>query len=527
MDFDFDDSSEKATTSKHKPDPSKNKQFLKREIHYTIETPSGERIPMRFKPEMTVENLLGMVCKKSGIDPVDHYAVFDNREMRLKSPMKNFNVNQNSVVKIYKSRKLEVTPDIFVSVRVRDCRIGSVFRPTDNIWDILNMLLSENSYEEEMVPIVVYQKQEFIGEKVLQEIRLRDLGVNEGSCILRFLQLKQEDLDQRKMRDDDDTLMTLESLEMKAAGPTADSGARSVHFRLSESEVDPENVQFIGERRAIAFRLLDNDTFEDKIQEEYFDLMPEEIQALITEVTNSKGTSSRNEITEGVREQLVKLRDIRLDFDDTLIRIEFPDRTCLQCMFLPEERISDVKDFLRKFLKIPTENFLLTTSTNTNIEDHMTLAQLKLVPTARFIYEPLDRPSSNFDQYLQDEVASNLAPFSVGKDVGMMLRGESLDKFLMSSDDRNSFTRKSSGGGFMSRFIRSSRSSSTKARAMEGSRSYSKHYGSNFAKKQSYFVPKGKMDDEDDDDDEPRGSQQINQSTRQNNDRNESTASER
>lgn len=72
------------------------------------------------------------------------------------------------------------------------------------------------------------------------------MGITQGSCVIRFLQLKQEDLDQRKMKEDEDTMATLESLELKAAGPTADAGLRTVKFRISGDELDSENIQFIG-----------------------------------------------------------------------------------------------------------------------------------------------------------------------------------------------------------------------------------------------------------------------------------------
>ena len=41
---------------------------------------------------------------------------------------------------------------------------------TDNLWDILYKLLSEQSYEPDMVPIVIYLKQEFIGEEILKQV---------------------------------------------------------------------------------------------------------------------------------------------------------------------------------------------------------------------------------------------------------------------------------------------------------------------------------------------------------------------
>uniref|UniRef100_A0A0A9YQC0 Tether containing UBX domain for GLUT4 n=1 Tax=Lygus hesperus TaxID=30085 RepID=A0A0A9YQC0_LYGHE len=414
------------------------------------------------------------------------------------------------MIKIYKGKKVSTVPDIFVSVRIRDCRIGSVFRMTDNLWDILYKLLSDQSYEAEMVPIVIYMKQEFIGEEILKQVRLRDMGITQGSCVIRFLQLKQEDLDQRKMKEDEDTMATLESLELKAAGPTADAGLRTVKFRISEDELDAENIQFIGERKCLAFRLPDNDNPEDIVQESFFDLMTEEITVLFNEISKKKGITGKTEMIESVLQELEKLKEIRYDFDDTIVRIQFPDKTILQFLFLPEERIGDVKDFVRKFLKDPHEDYDLYVMDYSGqkeiLSDQSTFAELKMIPVARVYYEAKERRGMSVEQYLSDEVVLGLVPYNVAKEAALMLRGESLDRFLMTDSDRDSSMRKSTGG-FLSKYVRSSHSSGRvgSSRTYNDSRSYSKHY----AKKQSSFQPRswsrgssaGQRTGDDDDDD--------------------------
>lgn len=350
-------------------------KYLKREIHFIVESPTGEQMPVRYKPDMTVGTLFHLACKKFALQPNDYYVVFNYREMDQAELLKNVNITLSSVVRLYKGRKITMVPDIFVSVRIKDCRIGSVFRMTDNLWDILYKLLSDKSYEPDMVPIVIYNKNEFIGENVLKVVRLRDMGITQGSCVVRFIQLRQEDLDDRKVKEDEDTLATLESLELKNIGTTGDTGAKSVHFKIDEDELDQENIQFIGERRTLAFRLPDPSTSEEVLQEEYFDLLVEEIQPLFEELSKRKGVP-KDDLDEAVRAELGKLSGIRTDFDDTFVRVVFPDRTCLQCVFAPDEKVLEVKAFVRKFLKNPTADFdlyVLSGEERINIQDEMTL----------------------------------------------------------------------------------------------------------------------------------------------------------
>ncbi|BET02149.1 tether containing UBX domain for [Nesidiocoris tenuis] len=471
------ESNDKGLKRQHRDDQIANPVYLKREINFIVQSPTKEQLPMRYKPEMTVDVLFIHSCKKFGIKPDEHFLILNNRELQRTEILKDLSIVQNSTVKIFRDREPSLEPDIFVSVKIRDCRLGSVFFMDSTLWHILGNLLSSSSVDEYTVPIVSYMAEEFIGEDILKKTRLRDMGVVHGPCLIRFHQVKQEDLDQRKMIEDVDAMTTLESLDFKAT-TAADAGVKSVHFKIDEDELDMENIHFIGERRALAFRLPDFSTPEEAIHEQYFDLMLEEIQSLFAEISR-KSASSKEEIYVEVRKELRKLKNIRTDFDDTMIRVQFPDRTCLQFLFFPEERISDVKTFVRKFLRLPDEDFdLYQIEPMMQLDDHKTIGELKLVPSAKMFFEPKDRRFTSVDQYLVDNIT--MVPYVIAKEAALMVRGESLDRFV-STEERSSSSRKSTGG-FISKFLRSSQSSGKGF----GSKTYGSKSYSRFHKKSSF-----------------------------------------
>uniref|UniRef100_A0A0A9Z6F3 Tether containing UBX domain for GLUT4 n=1 Tax=Lygus hesperus TaxID=30085 RepID=A0A0A9Z6F3_LYGHE len=142
-------------------------------------------------------------------------------------------------------------------------------------------------------------------------------------------------------------------------------------------------------RNALAFRMPEEDVNvpkRDQVEEDdsFYDLTYEEIIALHHASQKQKDIDDKLLPRSKREEEEAKLRPPKLEYDNTVIRIEFPDRMVLQGQFKIHETVNDLKEFVREHVKEPGAGFDLFTSPPKSIlSEDAKLIDLKLVPTAK------------------------------------------------------------------------------------------------------------------------------------------------
>lgn len=94
----------------------------------------------------------------------------------------------------------------------------------------------------------------------------------------------------------------------------------------------------------------------------FFDLTVEDLKLVLRDLKKaSRGDEDAPLLTERLRQlegQKTMLNKIA-QYKNCVIRIQFPDRLVLQGIFKPIDKVSDVMDFVRKFLHDDQADFYL------------------------------------------------------------------------------------------------------------------------------------------------------------------------
>lgn len=120
----------------------------------------------------------------------------------------------------------------------------------------------------------------------------------------------------------------------------------------------------IGERCAIIYSLNEIHTHVEDLPDSFYDLTVNDLKLVLRDLKN---IAAGNEDAPLVTERLRELRDNRTmlnkmsQYKNCVIRIKFPDRCVLQGMFKPIDKISDIIEFVRTFLRKPAIPFYLCT----------------------------------------------------------------------------------------------------------------------------------------------------------------------
>uniref|UniRef100_A0A224Z5H2 Tether containing UBX domain for GLUT4 n=1 Tax=Rhipicephalus zambeziensis TaxID=60191 RepID=A0A224Z5H2_9ACAR len=147
--------------------------------------------------------------------------------------------------------------------------------------------------------------------------------------------------------------------------------------------VREEDIKYIGERKAVLFNLehcppLTADEFGDS----FYEVTIEDAKYLLADYKRQRDALENRPLeTKQLREQ--RQERLAKNYPVVLIRIYFPDRYVLQGTFLAEERVADVVQFVRGFLRDNTMEFNLYTAPPKQILDlRQTLIEANLVPAS-------------------------------------------------------------------------------------------------------------------------------------------------
>lgn len=120
----------------------------------------------------------------------------------------------------------------------------------------------------------------------------------------------------------------------------------------TELEDDPQIIP-IGERNALLFSLDSSQKFIEDLPDSFFDLSVQDLKLVLRDLNKIKnGTAEDPLLTAKFREaEKEKERNEALQqYKTTIMRIQFPDRLVLQGKFKSTESISDIYEFVKKFL---------------------------------------------------------------------------------------------------------------------------------------------------------------------------------
>ncbi|XP_054730906.1 tether containing UBX domain for GLUT4 [Anastrepha obliqua] len=185
-----------------------------------------------------------------------------------------------------------------------------------------------------------------------------------------------------------------------------------------EMDIEPE-VHIIGERNAVLYSLDDTQTQAEELPDSFFDLTVEDLRLVLRDLKKvSKGDENSPLLTERLRkleEQKTMLNKIG-QYKNCVLRIQFPDRFVLQGIFKPIDKISDVVDFVRKFLHDEKANFYLFTIPPKYILPlDQSLLELNFVPTAvlHFVFQDKEENANMANKsvepiYLKSELKDKL-----------------------------------------------------------------------------------------------------------------------
>ncbi|XP_011177233.2 tether containing UBX domain for GLUT4 [Zeugodacus cucurbitae] len=186
----------------------------------------------------------------------------------------------------------------------------------------------------------------------------------------------------------------------------------------AEMDIEPE-INIIGERNAVLYSLDATQTQAEELPDSFFDLTVEDLKLVLRDLKKaSRGEEDAPLLTERLRQlegQKTMLNKIA-QYKNCVIRIQFPDRLVLQGIFKPIDKVSDVMDFVRKFLHDDRSDFhLFTIPPKYILPLDKTLLELDFVPTAvvHFVFQDKEDNTNAVDttvepKYLKLELREQL-----------------------------------------------------------------------------------------------------------------------
>ncbi|EFA01451.2 tether containing UBX domain for GLUT4 [Tribolium castaneum] len=154
----------------------------------------------------------------------------------------------------------------------------------------------------------------------------------------------------------------------------------------SSSQLEDDFV-FLGERKAMLFSLESARSLPaEDLPDDFFELTIDDAKKILGDIRRKRNEmDNANLMTSAMRnleESKKQLRQLR-KYKQSVIRVQFPDRSILQGSFKPSETVKDIKDFVTSFLEDPNSDFHLYTTPPKNVlSDESKLVEIGCVPGA-------------------------------------------------------------------------------------------------------------------------------------------------
>ncbi|XP_013119013.2 tether containing UBX domain for GLUT4 [Stomoxys calcitrans] len=435
------------------------------ESRVTVLTPNGRRQIIKVSPNTTLLKILEDVCSKHNFDSEEFTLTHHNKEVSLSQPFRFSGLPNNCQLEMAQTDRKRSTAEVEICVQLEDgSRKQGSFQSTDNLLDVMKQLANEELCKYES-PVVVYMRQDVMGQENMNATTLKSLGILEGRALLRLANKKIEELKTQAMvyappapklekkTDEKDneknpksnkitggsggfaiTKDLVQSLK-KAAATTedkkstenedqpsrspsteeqnkeavkpkydwGDAPGRSMQAskgniepekeEIVEPEIEPE-YHIIGERHALIYSLDAAQSQIEDLPDSFYDLTVNDLKLVLRDLRKiASGDEDAPLLTEKLREienSNTMLKKIS-QYKNCVIRIQFPDRHVLQGMFKPIDKVDDIMQFVKAFLKQPEQPcYLFTIPPKNKLDLDKTLLELDFVPNALVHFSPED-----------------------------------------------------------------------------------------------------------------------------------------
>ncbi|KAH9494855.1 hypothetical protein Btru_015834 [Bulinus truncatus] len=175
--------------------------FLKMAASVQVLCPNGRRQNVKITPNTKLLQILEEVCQRQGFIPPENYILVQGKkEIDLSLSIRFSSLPNNAKLELIKATSVRTEQDVTIALQLDSGqRLQGSFKPSTNLWNILLEL--ENQYSEhkgtlcnmirnttpDSHPVCIFMREEIIGERALQEMTLRKLGLTSGNAIIRLL----------------------------------------------------------------------------------------------------------------------------------------------------------------------------------------------------------------------------------------------------------------------------------------------------------------------------------------------------
>lgn len=165
------------------------------ESRVTVLTPFGRRQIIKISPNTTLLKILEDACAKQGFASSEDYTLkHHNKEVSLSQTFRFSGLPNNCLLEMSETDKKRVESCVDICVQMGDgSRKQAQFKSTENLWNVVKQLAAGllDGYES---PVVLYMRQEIMGQEELSKVTLKSLGILEGRALLRLLNKRKEEL---------------------------------------------------------------------------------------------------------------------------------------------------------------------------------------------------------------------------------------------------------------------------------------------------------------------------------------------
>lgn len=168
-------------------------------------------------------------------------------------------------------------------------------------------------------------------------------------------------------------------------------------------------IHYLAEdRKVLAFRIPENiERIVYEPEDDFYDLTLIEVKMLYKQLRKQRRELEEKPLlTKAKREELVKEKSETHSL--TVIRVEFPDRTVIQAVFAPHEKVKDVEDLVSQYIRIPTPFSLFIAPPKEILDSEKTLLEYNLVPTGKLFYKIHEGEHPKSTAYLKEDVLRGL-----------------------------------------------------------------------------------------------------------------------
>jgi len=434
--------------------------------------PRGHRVKVATNPNMALLSIKDTACTKKGLDPQMFTLEYKGKKVDLSSTVRFSGIPNNGTLELVELSQEEIGKEEKVTVCLQlpsGQRMVEAFAPATTLMQVISKWGSdagEPSPGEERV--VVYTRQEVVGDDALNETSLRSLGLLQGKCLLRLMYKVPESLKvqanvyaiKEKEREEtpekfhrpmrleaatlpkkdevnEETKKEEEPMDLSSEQAPEDTGEKSkqvgetesspvattststsslpldVHHQSAPAPVVAPIIKLIPPHGAIVFKDEDGlsaTSHVGDIGDDFFDLSIDEVKSRQRDLREEvkRLEEGGQLLTRELREQRQESEKLGVlaKYKTGMVRVRLPCRHLVQGEFPPNTTISDILDWICPLLASPSPlAYLYTAPPHTRLDKESNLLDLGLFPAALL---HLSTPSEG-PQHLAENVLSSLS----------------------------------------------------------------------------------------------------------------------